>query len=404
MLAGLAYSVAQVSAQTATSTSVPRSPGAGAVAPVTSTPTETQVVNPGFRDWSPITIAGSTILGGNQTNRGGLFAIDVATGKVKWTYRPTFASGTASVSTAPAVAGDLVITPFAAAYPGMVAAVSLTTGKEVWRGPDPAQGAAVATNAGLAYILGKDGKFSALDVATGRERWKASFTTDRAVCASRPIVQDETIYLTASAGETPGDAKKPAGYYLFALDAATGQERWRYRAEAPYVRPGVCLRQPVVTADTIFAAGDSYLYAVDRATGRDRWKPVAVQRMVEGRSTPLEVYGLVDADAVVVGVTAGFLIAFDKTSGRSAWELPGRYTPTAPATAVAGRILYFQGSPTSKPAAASRGTLHALDLETHAVLWSFSRQTAEPNWGFGQVTPVEGGLWVDSYQALVKLQ
>jgi hypothetical protein len=33
-----------------------------------------------------------------------------------------------------------------------------------------------------------------------------------------------------------------------------------------------------------------------------------------------------------------------------------------------------------------------------------SLPTAEPNWSFSFVTPVDGGLWVDSYQALVKLQ
>jgi len=32
------------------------------------------------------------------------------------------------------------------------------------------------------------------------------------------------------------------------------------------------------------------------------------------------------------------------------------------------------------------------------------RPTAEANWPFGYVTPVDGGLWVDSYQALIKLQ
>ena len=72
--------------------------------------------------------------------------------------------------------------------------------------------------------------------------------------------------------------------------------------------------------------------------------------------------------------------------------------------AVAGNVLYFQGSPDSKPAKAPGGTLHALDLDSRAILWSFSRQTAEPNWPFGFVTPVDGGLWVNSYQALVKLQ
>jgi hypothetical protein len=71
---------------------------------------------------------------------------------------------------------------------------------------------------------------------------------------------------------------------------------------------------------------------------------------------------------------------------------------------MAGNILYFQGSPASEPAAASRGMLHALDLTTRAIVWSFSRPTAEPNWAFGTVTPFDGGLWVSSYQALVKLQ
>jgi outer membrane protein assembly factor BamB len=103
-------------------------------------------------------------------------------------------------------------------------------------------------------------------------------------------------------------------------------------------------------------------------------------------------------------MTAGFLIAFDKASGRTAWEVPGQYTTSSPSTAVAGNILYFQGSPASQPAAAARGTLHALDLTTREILWSFSRPTAEANWPFGAVTPFDSGLWVGSYQALVKLQ
>jgi hypothetical protein len=111
-------------------------------------------------------------------------------------------------------------------------------------------------------------------------------------------------------------------------------------------------------------------------------------------------------------MTSSFLIAFDKNSGRTAWEIPGQYRETAPAMAVAGavegavagNVLYFQGSPDSKPAKAPSGTLHALDLDSRSILWSFSRPTAEANWAFGHVTPVDNGLWVDSYQALVKLQ
>ena len=374
------------------------------IEPIRNQPKETLTVNPGFRDWGPTTVAGTTILAGNQTGNGGLFAIDMLTGKLKWTYRPVFSTVTAGLSTPPAVTGGLAIVPFAAAYPGAVVAVSLATGKEVWRGPDPVQHAAVAVNADLAYVLAKNGNFYALEVATGRERWKVAFATNLAPCVSRPILRDDTVYLTGTAALSPGDAAHPAGYYLFALDARTGRELWRYRAEAPYVHSGVCLSQPVVTEDTVFAAGEARLYAVVRTTGRDRWPPVEVRRPVEGQSRAVEVHGLVEADSVLIGMTSGFLIAFDKSSGRTAWEIAGQYRESSPAMAVAGNVLYFQGSPGVKPGAPAAATLHALDLDSREILWSFSRSTAEPSWPFGCVTPVNGGLWVSSYQALLKLQ
>ncbi|MBN9661962.1 MAG: PQQ-binding-like beta-propeller repeat protein [Acidobacteria bacterium] len=367
-------------------------------------PVEKFAVNAGFRDWGPSTLAGNVILAGSPTGAGGLFAVDTLTGKVKWSHRPAFKSGTGSVSTPPAVSGGTVVVPYAAAYPGAVVALSLATGKELWRGPDPVLDAAVVIRGDLAYILAKDGAFHALDLATGKERWKVALSASRPGCTSRPIVMDNNIYLTSSADAVAGDPKKPAGNYLFALDAATGQERWRYRAEAPYVHQGVCLGQPVVTATTIYGAGDSYLYAIARDTGRDQWKPVEIRRVVEGRERQVSVFGLVDAGSVLVGITTGYLIAFEKDSGRTSWELAGQFTERAPSTAVAGRVLYFQGSVASQPAPSPRGTLYALDLDTRAILWSYSRKTAEANWSFGSVTPVDGGLWVDSYQALVKLQ
>ncbi|MGC4050770.1 MAG: PQQ-binding-like beta-propeller repeat protein [Paludibaculum sp.] len=359
---------------------------------------------PGFAIAGPATLSGGTILAGSPTGAGGLFAVDTATGKVKWSHRPAFRGGTASVSTSPAVAGGTVVVPYGAGYPGAVVALSLATGKELWRGPDPVLDAAAVVHGDLAYILAKDGAFHALDLANGKERWKVVLSESRPNCASRPVVAGDTIYLTSSADAVAGDSKKPAGNYLIAVDAATGQERWRYRAEAPYVHRGVCLGQPVVTATTIYGSGESYLYAIARDTGRDRWKPFEVRRTVEGRERPVQVVGLVDSEAALIGMTANHLIAFDKDSGRTLWEIAGQYTERAPSTAVVGKVLYFQGSPSVQPAAAPRGTLYALDLDTRTILWSYSRKTLEPNWSFGTVSAVDGGLWVDSYQALVKLQ
>lgn len=352
-------------------------------------PVEKLTVNLGFRDWSAAVVAGNTVLAGNQTGTGGLFAVDAATGKQRWSLIPALNGGTASVSTAAAVAGNVVIVPFAAAYPGATIAVALGTGKELWRGPDPERGAAVAVDGGLAYVLDKKGVFWALDVATGKERWKAQFASNKAACASRPIVRDGVIYFTAI-GEN--------GYLLLALDATTGAERWRYRAEAPYIQAGACLEQPVVTADTIYGAGENRLYAVWRATGKDRFASIEIRRPVDGRERAVKLFGLVDAGPVLIGMTEGQLIAFDLSTGRTMWELAGTYREGARWNAMAGKVLYFQSMVDGAP------TLQGLDVESRKVLWSFSRKTAQANWPFGHVTPVNGGLWVNSYQALLKLE
>lgn len=390
--------------------------GSSPISALRTAPTEKFTVNPGFRDWGPTTIAGTTILGGNSSNRGGLFAVDTLTGKVKWTARPT-GYGNPWVGTAPAVSGDIVIT----IMNNTLVALSLATGKEMWRGPVTMQSAAVAVSSGLAYVLGDDANFYALDVATGRERWKVGFRRAGS-CHALPIVRDGTVYVSVAILTRPADANRAAegSEYLVALDANTGQERWRYSEAGSR---GACLEQPIVTADTFFGVQSQALHAVNLATGRERWKPVEVRQPVDGRVRGVPIGGLVDAGSVLIGMTPGALVAFDKGTGQIAWEIAGQYRVGSPSTAVAGRVLYFQGHPGATPTTASQGTvvysggrpiaqapalpggrLNALDLDTRTILWSFSRPTAEANWPFGYVTPVDGGLWVDSYQALVKLQ
>jgi outer membrane protein assembly factor BamB len=395
------------------------SSGSAAKAQVANSPRETLTINPGFRDWAPTVVAGNTIIGGNSSGRGGLFAVDTRTGKLLWSSRPTGLShGSPFVSTRPAISSKAAIVPIG----NTLVAVALTTGKEMWRGPTTAIRATVAADNNSAFVLGEDNVFYALDAATGRQKWTVKFTQGRGACESIPVARDGVVYVTAAVETSPATTRGPASTYrhLFALDAATGEVRWRYPAK-PAGRD-VCLTEPVIDGSNLFAVADETLYAIDLSTGRERWRQ-EVRRPVEGQVRAVKVGGLVDAGDALIGITSGYLIAFDKESGKTVWEIKGQYRVESPSTAVAGRVLYFQGHPGAEPASEIQdrilyvngrpvqpvpvlplGRLNALDLDGRKILWSFTRPTGEKNWPFGHVTPVGNAMFVDSYQALVKLQ
>ncbi len=374
-------------------------PGA-LLSPILSAPSEVLTVDVGNRDWGPAALFGTTLVAGGPSGKAGLFGVDAVSGKLKWTFRPTdFGPG---VSTAPVLVKDLVIVPMGATAVGAVVAVSLATGKLVWRGLDPMLDADVAVSGSQILIMGKDGALHALDAATGREQWSVPLSGNNRGCVSRPLVSDGVVYLTATVSTTaPGE---PRAYALFALDASNGQERWRTIVRLEGQRGSVCLTQPILDGDAIYASGEHAIFAFDTRTGRSRWKPTERKGMVNGKLRKFTLSTLVDAGSTVIGMSDTSLVAIEKSSGKVAWELPGGYRPLHPSMAVAGSVLYFQGSPIIAPAKAERGTLHALDFERREMLWSFSRPTAAANWAFGSVLAIDGALWVDSYKAMVKLK
>jgi outer membrane protein assembly factor BamB len=369
------------------------------VQPLRAQPSVKVAIAPGFRDWGPATLAGDTIIGTNMTGRGGVFAFDAATGKPRWAWRGDGRGGV-SVSAPVVVWGDAAVVLLKATRPNRIVGLSLATGKESWHVEvEVLREAELGAHKGLVFVQTADAHVRAYDALTGKAAWAFPFGGESGACGSRPVVANGIAYFTGGleAYSSVGDRARDR---VWAIDAATGQEKWRHRADS-----AACSNHPVVvTADGVFVTldGERKTYGLDRATGRRRW----VQTIT--RTTDLErdyaVSGLVDAGDVIVGMTSLALVALDPASGRVAWELPGKYRDQVPTLAAAGGVLYFQGSPSVQPAASSSGTLYALDLGTRGLLWSFTRPTEEPNWPFGDLLPVDGGLWVDTYKTLLKLQ
>ncbi len=143
---------------------------------------------------------------------------------------------------------------------------------------------------------------------------------------SAPLVVDGVMYVST------------AWNHIFALDAKTGAQIWRYDYPTPEAIPGTygTWNRGVAVAYGLVYMGtlDNHIVAVDQKTGREVWKVEVENAKQCGcniTSAPLIV-----KDMVVSGVTGGdsahrgYLNAFDAKTGRHRWRfwtIPGPGEP-----------------------------------------------------------------------------
>jgi outer membrane protein assembly factor BamB len=77
-----------------------------------------------------------------------------------------------------------------------------------------------AVDRSTAYAVWGKGNISAVDIATGKEKWKVSVGN---LPLYTPIINNNTLYIT-----TLNHEEKPNNNYIYALDAQTGQKKWEY--------------------------------------------------------------------------------------------------------------------------------------------------------------------------------
>src|SRR5262249_46248916 len=124
----------------------------------------------------------------------------------------------------------------------------------------------------LVLIGSGDGNLYAIDVATGKERWRARL--DGAV-HSTPAVDGGKVFAVSRRGG------------LFALDLASGKQIWRFAMGPDLENPwgwDLFLSSPVVDRGLVFVgSGDGRLYAIDARSGKEKWRVQTGNRV---RSSP----------------------------------------------------------------------------------------------------------------------
>ena len=146
--------------------------------------------------------------------------------------------------------------------------------------------------------------------------WYFDVPTHRGMEAT-PIVVDGRMYVTGSWS------------MVYALDAATGEELWRYDPEVPkswaqYACCDVVNRGVAVWGESVFVGTlDGFLVSLDAATGEERWRTDTIDRKPPYTITgaPRVVNGLViiGNGGADFGVR-GYISAYDAESGSLEWR------------------------------------------------------------------------------------
>ncbi|MCX4692705.1 PQQ-binding-like beta-propeller repeat protein [Streptomyces sp. NBC_01408] len=185
-----------------------------------------------------------------------LRALDARTGRESWSYPVGDAASCGNVPVRVTSAPDGNVYVCAGTR---VLSVDRASGRVRWHFEAPtvflappafAPGAAV-TGGGV-YLADHLGTVYALDAATGNDRWRIA--TETRASTDPVIVANGSVHLGS-------------GSALYTLDAVTGTPKWRFAAG------GEITGQPAVADGRVhFGSADHCLYTLDAAGGQLRWK------------------------------------------------------------------------------------------------------------------------------------
>jgi outer membrane protein assembly factor BamB len=328
-------------------------------------------------------IVASTGFGGPS---GRTSAYDARTGALRWSHL------TGPNAFVTAVGNGMVVV---APQYGPLIGLELATGRERWRFPLAAdQGPESGTIAGGTLFVGTsfptEGNVDppvvyALDVASGRQRWRAVLDPGTDLQWAGPVVDDGQV-LVADTLSHQGSAHAS---HLHALDAATGQRRWKTDLHAP--AQGFFNDQPVLAGGQAYLpTASGMLLAVDTRSGREVWRDDSGFPVLAGVrdgllialigdqlvgfdaaggarrwQTPVlssegEQWPVLDGDAVLVAGGGG-LVRVDAATGAARWR--SAVGPAAGPPAVIGQRVYV----------ATRDRLVAVDRASGREVWASSR-------------------------------
>ncbi len=285
---------------------------------------------PGSADW-PVARGDALMTGASTAVRPNKFPDKL---EERWTFKTGDKKVAGGIEGAPAIVGNVV---YIASLDKHLYALDLATGKEKWKVKLGAMKASPSVKGDRLYIGNLDGKFYCLKTSDGSKVWE--FETEGEIMAGANF--HGTNVLIGSHDST-----------LYCL-SAEGKKVWDVKTEGPVNG------SPAVIGDITFVAGcDSIFHILDAKTGKELG---AVDLGGQAAAT-----AAIAGDTAYIGTMANTVVAVNLKKKEKAWE----FTPAARqqpfyASAAAGELI-VAGSRDKK--------VYGLDPKTGKSMWSFTTE------------------------------
>jgi outer membrane protein assembly factor BamB len=257
------------------------------------------------------------ISGGDATN----------SAKLLWAF-PT----NASVDSSPVTADGFVIV---GSQDGHIYCLNNSNGQQIWCYPLESSKiyySPPAISQHCLYIGSSDGNLNCIHIPTGLPLWKTNL--NGAVWSS-PLVLNGLVY----AGSQDCN--------LYCLNASTGLTAWAYPTEGPVSS------SPAYSDGVVYFGSYYYVYAVDAATGQEVW-----HSFTQSGSTSPTLYN----GCLYIGALGGNLFCLDAYTGVTNWKYATHGSLISSPAAAYGCV--YEGSEDSN--------IYCLNASTGKVIWHVS--------------------------------
>jgi outer membrane protein assembly factor BamB len=258
--------------------------------------------------WSLSVSQGIAYLGSQDTK---LYAVDVYTGTVLWSYTTP-----AAIDFPAVVGGTAVLVANMGGSLSRLTCLDAVWGTFRWQTADDVFGVAADATTAYGADVGAGGLF-ARSILDGSLKWQLP----EANWFWQPVLEGSILYASTSSQVRRS---------VYAINASDGSIRWRTSISGdPTPTPPAVLVDPspgginLVFVATEGGVGGNHLVAINANDGTISWKSsVTIGGPGESATTPVVAVGNHAPRHVYVGSENGSLYAFDYTSGALVWQLP----------------------------------------------------------------------------------